>query len=94
MFYSLIIALPGVFTASVLRGFTGFSFGLASASLLSPPLPPAQVVPLVVVLQILVGILRLKEATRLCEWHAVCLSVPGPVLTILGIFLIGRALPG
>ena len=42
------VAIFGVFVASVLRGFTGFGFGLAAVPLLSLALPPAKVVPLVV----------------------------------------------
>ena len=43
MAITLLIALLGVFAASVLRGFTGFGFGLAAVPLLSLVLPPAQV---------------------------------------------------
>src|ERR1700749_182616 len=58
---SLIITIIGVFAASVFRGFTGFGFGLAAVPLLGLALPPAQVVPFVTVLQVLVGLSGLRS---------------------------------
>src|ERR1700761_6936682 len=93
MTYNLITALLGVFAASILRGFTGFGFGLASVPLLSLALPPAQVVPLVVVLQVLVGTLGLKDAARQCDWHAVFTLAPGLIMGVPIGLLILTALP-
>lgn len=93
MTYNLITALLGVFAASILRGFTGFGFGLASVPLLSLALPPAQVVPLVVVLQVLVGTLGLNDAARQCDWHAVFTLAPGLILGVPIGLLILTALP-
>ena len=42
---TLIIAVFGVFAASLLRGFTGFGFGIAAVPLLSLALPPTKAVP-------------------------------------------------
>ncbi len=67
----------GVLAASLLRGFTGFGFGLAAVPLLSVALPPAEVVPLVVTLQVIVGLGGTREAWALCDWHAVRLLLPG-----------------
>ena len=47
MTYSLVLPMAGVFAAAVLRGFTGFGFGLAAVPLLSLTLSPTTVVPLV-----------------------------------------------
>ncbi len=76
------IAVFGVFAAALLRGFTGFGFGLAAVPLLSLVLPPAKVVPFVVVLQVIVGVVGLRNAWRLCHWHAVRGLSPGMVLGI------------
>ena len=76
------IAVFGVFAAALLRGFTGFGFGLAAVPLLSLVLPPAKVVPFVVVLQVIVGVVGLRNAWRLCDWHAVRGLSPGMVLGI------------
>lgn len=89
MTYSLVIALLGVLSASALRGFTGFGFGLASVPLLSLALPPDQVVPLVVVLQVLIGILGLKDAAKQCDWPAVFTLFPGLILGVpIGLMIL------
>jgi uncharacterized membrane protein YfcA len=64
---TLLVAVFGVFAAAVLRGFTGFGFGMAAVPLLSLALPPAKVVPLVVVLQVIVGVAGLRTASRQCD---------------------------
>jgi len=93
MIYSLLIALAGVFAASVLRGFTGFGFGLAGVPLLSLALPPSQAVPLIVVLQVMIGALGFREASRGCDWPAVRLLLPGLVVGIPIGTMILAALP-
>src|SRR5512143_3723704 len=80
MIETLLIAVFGVFAAALLRGFTGFGFGLAAVPLLSLALPPAQVVPFVVVLQVLVGVGGLRGTWRLCDWPAIRGLMPGMVL--------------
>ncbi len=82
MLTSVLIAAPGVFLASVLRGFTGFGFGLAAVPLLSLVLPPARVVTLVVLLQVIVGASDLRQAWRLCDWRAIGGLLPGLALGI------------
>lgn len=72
----------GVFAAAVLRGFTGFGFGLAGVPLLSLALPPKQVVPLVVTLQVMVGVAGLREAVKTCDWRSVGALAPGLVMGI------------
>lgn len=94
MLSTLLIAVFGVFAASVLRGFTGFGFGLAAVPLLSLALEPARVVPFVTVLQVLVGIAGLRAAWRLADWHAVLGLAPGFVLGIpLGLLVLTEASP-
>jgi uncharacterized protein len=77
MIYSLIVTLAGVTAAAVLRGFTGFGFGLAAVPLLSLALPPAQAVPLVVTLQVVIGVAGLRAAAAACDWRAVRRLLPG-----------------
>ncbi len=93
MIYSLITALIGVFAAALLRGFTGFGFGLASVPVLSLALAPRQVVPLVVVLQVLVGLAGLRDAAKVCDWRAVGTLMPGVACGIPIGLLILTALP-
>jgi hypothetical protein len=79
---TLLVAVFGVFAAALLRGFTGFGFGIAAVPLLSLALPPAKVVPFVVVLQVIVGVGGLREAWPLCDWRAVGGLSPGLVVGI------------
>ena len=93
MISSLIMTIIGVFAASVLRGFTGFGFGLAAVPLLSLALPPVGVVPLVVTLQVVIGIAGLPAASKECDWRAVRLLAPGLVIGIPIGLLILTTLP-
>jgi hypothetical protein len=83
---TLLVAVFGVFAASLLRGFTGFGFGLSAVPLISLALPPKQVVPFVTVLQVLVGLLGLRSAWRQAHWRAVLGLGPGLVVGVpLGV---------
>ena len=82
MWTSLLIAAPGIFLASLLRGFTGFGFGLAAVPLLSLALPPARVVPLVVLLQVTVALSDLRPAWRACDRRAIGELIPGLILGV------------
>jgi uncharacterized membrane protein YfcA len=93
MIYSLIVTITGVFAAAVLRGFTGFGFGLAAVPLLSLALPPAEVVPLVVTLQVVIGVAGLRAAAATCDWRAVWLLSPGLIIGVPIGLLILTALP-
>ncbi|MDR3535417.1 MAG: sulfite exporter TauE/SafE family protein [Acetobacteraceae bacterium] len=89
MIPTLLTAVLGIFAASILRGFTGFGFGLAAVPLLSLALPPAQVVPLVVVLQAIVGVAGVGSAWPLCDWRAVRRLTPGLIVGIpLGLIVL------
>jgi uncharacterized membrane protein YfcA len=93
MISSVIVIIAGVLGAAVLRGFTGFGFGLAAVPLLSLVLPPTQVVPLVVTLQVVIGVAGLRAASKECDWTAVWLLTPGLVLGIPVGLLILITLP-
>jgi uncharacterized membrane protein YfcA len=89
MISSLIVSMTGVFLASVLRGFTGFGFGLAAVPMLSLALPPAEVVPLVVTLQVIIGGGGLRAAWSECDWRSVGLLSPGLVLGVpIGLLIL------
>ncbi len=91
---SLLIAVLGVFAASVLRGFTGFGFGLAAVPLLTLALPPTQAVPFVTVLQVLVGVTGLRTARRHIDWPAVLGLWPGFVLGVpIGLLVLTEVPP-
>ncbi len=89
MISSLTVAIAGVFLAAVLRGFTGFGFGLAAVPMLSLALPPAEVVPLVVTLQVIIGCGGLRAAWGECDWRSVGALSPGLVLGVpIGLLIL------
>ena len=82
MVLTFLIAIAGIFLASVLRGFTGFGFGLAAVPLLSLVLPPAQVVPCVVLLNLIIGMAGMRKAVRQTDWRSMRGLLPGVLVGI------------
>ena len=94
MIHAALYAVLGAFLAALLRGFTGFGFVMAAVPLLSLALPPTQVVPLAILLQIEVGLMDLPSAVRLCDWRSLLWLVPGMVLgTPLGLLVLTSLSP-
>lgn len=94
MWLTFATVLGGVTAASVLRGFTGFGFGLAAVPLLSLALPPAQVVPFVVVLQVVIGVGGLRAAWKHTDWRSIGALTPGLVVGIpIGISILSAFAP-
>jgi uncharacterized membrane protein YfcA len=60
----------GIFAAGLLRGFTGFGLALAAVPLLALVLPPQQVVPVIVTLQLLAAFVDLPAAWHDADWRA------------------------
>lgn len=73
------VIILGAFLAALLRGFTGFGFVMAAVPMLSLALPPIQVVPLALVLQIEISSLDLRQSVRQCDRHALAWLVPGMI---------------
>ena len=94
MLSALPVIILGILAASILRGFTGFGFGLAAVPLLSLALPPTRAVPLVVALQAVVGLVGLRSAWSLCDWRAVRGLVPGLLIGVpIGLLILTRLPP-
>jgi hypothetical protein len=70
MLIILAFVLLSAFCAALLRGFTGFGFAIAAVPLLSLGLPPARVVPLAVLMQLLASLLDLRAAARITDWRS------------------------
>ncbi len=89
------IVIAGAFLAAVLRGFTGFGFVMAAVPILSLALPPIQVVPLALLLQIEISALDLRQAVRICDRHALAWLVPGMIAgTPIGVAALAALAPG
>jgi uncharacterized protein len=86
--------LTAVALAGVLRGFTGFGFALAAVPLAALVLPPARVVPVVILLQLAIGARDCLRERHLADRFSVLGLTGGCVLgTPLGVAAL-VALPG
>jgi uncharacterized membrane protein YfcA len=73
------VGLAMVFLAGLIR-FTGFGFSIAAVPLLSLIMPPAQAVPVVLFLQLLVSLNGLPSAIRICDWRSIRILAAGAVI--------------
>ncbi|MAD36089.1 sulfite exporter TauE/SafE family protein [Tistrella sp.] len=91
---TLLIVVPAVFAAAILRGITGFGFALAAVPLMSLAVPPAQAVAVALLLQSFVG-LRDVVALRADTDHRTLafLSLGAVLGTMPGIWLLDRLSP-
>ena len=86
---AIFIVTAGVFAAGLLRGFTGFGLAMAAVPTLALALPPQQVVPVIVTLQLLAGTIDLPLAWRAADWRAIrWLSVAMIACTPLGLAIL------
>ena len=74
-----------VFLAGLLRGFTGFGFSLAAVPLVSLIMPPAEAVPIVLLLQALVSLSGLRDASTQTHWRSIgVLAIGAAIATPVG----------
>lgn len=66
---AIVPLIAGVFAGGLLQGFSGFGFALVAVPLISLFMPPAQVLPYVMVLQALLGLAGLPGAWARCHWR-------------------------
>ncbi len=78
----LIGASLGVFVGAVIRGFTGFGFGIAATPLLVLLFPPAEIVPPILILQVLAGIQIYLRTRGHIDWK---LLLPALIGALAGI---------
>jgi uncharacterized protein len=82
-----------VFAAGVLRGFTGFGFGLSAVPALTLFLEPREIVPVTVILAAVVGLQLLRRVWSQADWPSVKLLIAGAAAgTPFGAWLL-TALP-
>jgi uncharacterized membrane protein YfcA len=63
-----LLSLAAIFAAGVLRGLTGFGFSALAVSSMALWLPPAQVVPLVLLLEVVASVRMLPAVWRDIHW--------------------------
>ena len=69
-FFYVAVAELAIFFSGIVRGFSGFGLALIAVPLLSLLLPPAEVVPIIFVLSIIVAAQLLPQVWRDVEWRS------------------------
>jgi len=87
--FELTYALVVVFLAAIIRGYTGFGFSALVVLGLSLWLAPAEVVPMVLLLEIVASIHMLPAVWRHIDWYRLGWLLLGSAFSIpLGVYLL------
>lgn len=85
----LILALLVVLTAAFVRGYSGFGFPLLAVPALTLVMPPAQVVPIMFLLEMAVAAVLLPSAWSAVDWRSLRWLLPPALLFLpLGGYLL------
>ena len=85
------LGLVMVFASGMIRGFSGFGLSIAAVPLLSLIMPPAQAIPIVLLLQLLISLSGLRAALQICHWPAVrTLAIGALIATPFGAWALAR----
>jgi len=86
---SLIVAFISVFGAGIIRGYSGFGFAMVAVTSISLVLPPAQVVPLVLVLEVLASVKLVPQVWKDIDWYSLRWLLAGSLAaTPFGVYLL------
>jgi uncharacterized membrane protein YfcA len=86
---SLAFSTTAVFVASIIRGYSGFGFAMVAVTSLSLMLPPIQVVPTVLILEVMASINLVPYVWRDIDWFSLRWLLAGSVLaTPFGVYLL------
>lgn len=89
--FSLIVTLISVFVAGIIRGYSGFGFAMVAVTSISLVLPPVQVVPIVLILEVLASVKLIPQVWRKIDWHSLRWLLPGSLLaTPVGVYLLAN----
>jgi uncharacterized membrane protein YfcA len=78
-----------IFTASIVRGFNGFGFSAISVSGLSFILPPIEIVPIILLLEVFVSIFMIPYIWYKIDWKFVIQILIGILIgSPIGLFLL------
>ena len=85
--YSLLILV--IFIASLIRGFNGFGFSATSISVFSFILPAIQIVPIILVLEVIISIFMIPYIRNKIDWNFVFKILIGIIIgSPIGLFLL------
>ena len=80
--FTLIIIWTAVFIAGIIRGYSGFGFAMVAVTSMSLVLTPAQVVPVVLGLEVLASIRLILQVWRKIDWHSLRWLLAGSFFAI------------
>jgi uncharacterized membrane protein YfcA len=91
---SLLVTAATVFTAGVIRGFSGFGFAMVAVTGMSLVLPPVQVVPAVLILDVLASLQLIPSIRRQIDWPSLRRLLAGALLaTPAGVYVLATLPP-
>lgn len=86
---SLVVAVISVFGAGIIRGYSGFGFAMVAVTSIALVLPPAQVVPLVLVLEVLASVKLVPQVWKDIDWYSLRWLLAGSLAaTPFGVYLL------
>lgn len=88
-FVSLTITVSSVFVAGIIRGYSGFGFAMVAVTSISLVLPPVQVVPTVLMLEVLASLRLVPQVWRDIDWGSLRWLLAGSLLAApCGVYLL------
>jgi uncharacterized membrane protein YfcA len=88
---SLIITVTAVFVAGIIRGYSGFGFAMVAVTSISLVVPPARVVPLVLILEVLASIRLVPQVWKDIDWYSLRWLLAGSLFaTPFGAYLLAN----
>lgn len=91
---SLIVSITAVFVAGIIRGYSGFGFAMVAVISMSLVLPPSQVVPTVLILEVLASIKLVPQVWRNIDWFSLRWLLAGALVgTPFGVYLLATLPP-
>ena len=88
---SLTITVSSVFVAGVIRGYSGFGFAMVAVTSIALVLPPVQVVPTVLILEVLASLRLVPQVWRDIDWRSLRWLLAGSLLAVpLGVYLLAN----
>ena len=88
---SLIVTFIAVFTAGIIRGYSGFGFAMVAVTSISLVIPPVRVVPLVLILEVLASIRLVPQVWKDIDWYSLRWLLAGSLFaTPLGAYLLAN----
>jgi uncharacterized protein len=89
--FSLIILAVAVFVAGIIRGYSGFGFAMVAVTSMSLVLPPIQVVPIVLILEVLASIRLIPQVWRDIDWFSLRWLLIGSLFaTPMGVYVLAN----